>query len=529
MLKPFWVVPISQAFGYPIDEDYMHGGVEMRHSTINLFWIILALGLSAYLWAAYTPSGGLSPDSCSYLGLAQNLLEGKGFTTAPLSQDSTALRERFATWPVGYPTLIYLFSWIFGANVFWSSKLVNLVAATGCLILLRFTFGAKAWVYALSFLTGTMVLFCCYSNSEMVFIFGLLWFSLALAAAWRKATALNLASLLAAGLFTFLIRYIGFFSFGLIGLSALVLFWKKRRIDAVFFMSIAFLGVILAGAYLYSNLEATGFLTGRPRLPSPESNFTILLMILKAAIREINLVLPLTGGGTFIFGKSRTFWFLLSLLVEFALVGYCLIKGSIWKKIRPSKMDTTAYFFILAAATYLISLVALRWTRYFDDFTFRMVGPGFILLLFAGINYLLNMPSGQVVARGKTFFTVLMVFSLILSGFLPAVSGKGKPLYSDTIEKISHKYKTMPPNSAVAFGSQHLLYLRTDLRIIKPCFQPQYSEKETWEAFMQRFKKLPFPHLFIVSPDEPLTPDYFHPSVYAWLRENKDRLPMQIR
>src|SRR5690606_39250419 len=89
--------------------------------------------------------GYLSPDSKAYLGLAQNLKDGHGLYV-PNTEDSG--RHYFATWPVGYPILIYLFSELSTLNVFWSSKVLNLLFLGFGFLLIRHLCRSYAFLLA---------------------------------------------------------------------------------------------------------------------------------------------------------------------------------------------------------------------------------------------------------------------------------------------------------------------------------------------------------------------------------------------
>ena len=72
-----------------------------------LLMIFIMMAVAIVIKSYFHPDGYLNVDSTYYLGLAQNLLEGKGYYVSAYGitgQD----RELFAIWPVGYSTIIFV-------------------------------------------------------------------------------------------------------------------------------------------------------------------------------------------------------------------------------------------------------------------------------------------------------------------------------------------------------------------------------------------------------------------------------------
>ncbi|MDX5482241.1 MAG: hypothetical protein LPK07_11225, partial [Hymenobacteraceae bacterium] len=80
----------------------------------------------------------------------------------------------YAQWPVGYPTLIAIGSWVSGLNLLWASKLVNLLSAGLGFLLLRHINRMYAFVLASVYGAFTIIEMYSYTWSECVFILGCL-------------------------------------------------------------------------------------------------------------------------------------------------------------------------------------------------------------------------------------------------------------------------------------------------------------------------------------------------------------------
>ncbi|MDT8417655.1 MAG: hypothetical protein RQ864_07590, partial [Lutibacter sp.] len=259
---------------------------KLRKEDWYLITIFFVMTITILLKSYFNPSGYLSPDSIYYLSLAQNLLDNYSFYIYGPNMKI----ELFAVWPVGYPFLIFLTAKITSLSVFFASKLLNILFIGLVLFFFKKLFNKNAYLYGLIFLFASLIQIYTYSWSESVFIFCLVWFSTSiyeLLARTKKNPGIYL-SILFSSLFLFLSRYIGAFSFGVIGLIGLYyLFVKKDKSRSIILISIALINLSLMSIYLHHNFIISGYITGLHRYFAPATNIHLLEMLLKSIISEI--------------------------------------------------------------------------------------------------------------------------------------------------------------------------------------------------------------------------------------------------
>ena len=240
-----------------------------------------------------TLDGYLTQDSASYLELAERLLSGHGFTVSN-SGLGTAGEQRFATWPVGYPTLIAGVSAGLGVTPFIAAKLLN----AGCLLLGMYAvaraFGAAGPALALVFLfAGTLETFT-FSWSEAPFTVLMVLFAITLSRFMGAAAPGIWGLLVLTGLAIalFMTRYIGLFALAPIALVAAARAQRGDLATALRLGLAAAVAAAVALAYLQFNAQATGYATGVPRPPAQESAFELLAALGLAVFRELVLPIP---------------------------------------------------------------------------------------------------------------------------------------------------------------------------------------------------------------------------------------------
>jgi hypothetical protein len=426
----------------------------------------------------YQSSGYLSPDSTNYLALAQNLLDGNGFYITSLNQSG---KEFFAIWPIGYPFLIYLLAKLTGLSVFWASKVLNIFFIGLILGILKSLFNKNAYLYGLIFLFASYIEIFTYTWSETAFIFGLVWFSASIFNFVKKPNELFLisVSLLFSSLFLFLSRYIGAFSFGIIGLLGIYFgLVKKDKSKFIILIAISLFNLLLMSGYLYHNLLETGNITGMPRIPSPETNANLFSTLFKASVSE----LIIHQNDTY-FRKNLIF------LAQYALIGFFTFKyrGYVFKpKVQESNNKLILPFiFGIIGVTYLFFIILMRWAAHFDEFSFRLLAPGSFLIFIAIINYIENKTTQQYFKVFKILLLSATLFSWILNAPLK-IRDKNELEYIVTVKNTIRQYDKIEKNSIVIFGNNHINYLFTDLKIVRPLSLPYSIKKESWTEFMIR-------------------------------------------
>lgn len=345
-----------------------------------LILIFLLLLISSSIKSYFNSSGYLSPDSIEYLSLAQNLLDNNSFyMTAPNSEV-----EFFAIWPVGYPLLIFLVSKLTGFSVFLASKFLNIFLLGVFIWSFRKIFNKNAYLYGLIFFFASFIQIYSYSWSESIFILCLFWFSRSI-----YLLIMNLdsgfkvyISILVSSLSMFLFRYIGSFSFCVIGLLGLYYFFiKKEKKRSIYLLAITIFNILFMSAYLYHNYLETGFYTGQMRSFDTQSSSQIIVMLVKSIISIIMVF------------SNHVIWKDIAFLI-FQVLILCVLIVKYRKTIFKEKGDrSTVEFslvFLIIGLLYLISIASLSCASYVEELNYRLLAPGSFLIFIALINYFEN-------------------------------------------------------------------------------------------------------------------------------------------
>jgi len=467
--------------------------IKIEKSWALLSLIFLVVVLSVFIKVIFNESGYLSNDSTNYLFLAKNLTDGHGFYVR-LESGGEDMRGLFSSWPVGYPYLIAVISKISGLSVFMSSKILNVIFIGFVFVVFRKLFAADAWVYALIFLFSSYLEIYSFTWSEAGFIFGLVLFSYSLYEFLGKKTNLYFSSLLI--LFSvfllFLIRYMGAFTVGVLGLLLVYLVVYKRyereRIVLISFL-IAF-NIMFVIWYLYFNYLETGLLSGRERFFAPESNYELLLSLIKAILAEISVPVY----------HPRPSFVIPSLFIQVLLAAYFLYKNRGVKCL--GEVSSLEYFsvsrvFFIVGVLYLFCIVSIRWIFYFNEYSFRLLGPGTFLMFVSAISYLSVNLTKSCFDDFKKIIVVLSLISFFL--YVPVKTYfRFQQSYDHTLYTLSKKYEHLPIGSILAFEqNKHLKYVRSDLIIKKPSsseklfeFYNRVNERKVRRVFVEVSDKI---------------------------------------
>ncbi len=496
-------------------------GFHISLSDYLLIFIFIVLSLAIFLKSYYNTDGYLSPDSTNYLRLAQNIIEGNGFEVGAYYHIDKS-REYFAIWPVGYPVLIFFTAKITGLSVFWASKLLNILIIGLILITFRILFKEKSWIYALILFMASFQHIFTFTWSEAPFILFLFWFAIALFYFITKSEIhpkLNIA-IAFLSLSLFLLRYIGFFSFLVLGLMGVIfLFINKRK--AFILIGISLVNILLAELYLYNNYIKTDFLTGAKRVWATESSLEKISMISKGIIQEF--LIPFTD-----LTLKTSFFLLFEILILFILIHFT-DKKKILSKIKTNENSFKfILLFLFIGISYWISLIFLRWRFYFDDLDYRLLGPGTFIFWIIIIYVLLNYTSKKV---RKIFIISLILLSLVSFTYntlyiLHLDVSKNKP-YNSNIARLTKKYKTLPKASAVIFGNKHIIYIRTDIIDVQPY---HFKDSIKLNDLIKKLNK--FNNIYMEIPKDKRTIDdikQLDPSVFSFIEQNKKREIVKIK
>lgn len=492
----------------------------------DTFYLFIIFALSAIAIIAksfFSHDGYLSPDSTNYLKLAQTLLDGNGFYVSNYTLNGSD-RAFFATWPVGYPTLIFIVAKIFHLSVFLASKLLNIIFIGLSLYLIKKVFKTDSFVYGLVFLFGAYIVIFSHTWSEVPFIFGLLWFSSSIYYHLNKpASKTLLFNLFVSALFLFLMRYIGTFSFGVIGLLAIYYFTQKkyRYFFTLSFISLA--GLMIVSLYLYHNYIEVGFSTGMPRIPSPETNFELLKMLINACMAETFFLHAHQSGR--LLGLQNLIIFILVIVY---LVTKTKFKTSIQDKKKCFENFRIWKVFLLVGVIYYVAIISVRWLTHFDGFSYRLLGPGTFLIILGGLNYIQKNSSSSLFSIVKNFFIACAIASFLINvpSHIKNILIDNDLSYYQNITKLKKLYEKIPPNSIVVFANKHFNYLRTESIRSRPYF----TFKEDVQSFIHRItKSYPNKNIFIQIAGTELRPERYHSTWCDFIDNHQNEDFVQIQ
>lgn len=442
------------------------GYVLQRYSLFIVFMIGAGLVL---IRSFYFKDGWITEDASAYLSLANNILNGDGFYMDNLPKTY----QPAITWPVLYPSLIALFSYMLKTSVFWSSKLVNIFCFGLVLWILHKKYPGKAYFFGLLFLTSGYLRILTYSWSENVFILGMVLLAVGMGNVLQRHKKADLVMLFMGAIVLCYSRWIGVFSIGLIGLlGCYFLFYLKnwRR-----FLELAGGSLVLAAimiAQLYYNYELTGYPTGTSRITNQLGASETFLMVIQSLIHELNLIVKGNGAPAFII-------FIVFIVFSILFLRTGKKKG---ETVKLQLYDYPMEFaFLMVGIMYSAAIILMRMVYEFDNLNYRLLGPGTLLMYFALLGYVIK--SRLISLRKIKLYLILVCFcSIVIEGaFYLFLSHRTEITYNKEIESIKDYYTVVPEGSYVLYSNIHIRYIRDDLRLVDP------SKYTSWDAMIKDF------------------------------------------
>jgi hypothetical protein len=363
-------------------------------------------------------TGYTSPDSEYYLEAARSLRDGEGFLIKDLYSprvDEPGYRIHFTAWPVGYPTLIYAVSWLTGLNLFWASKLVNLLFVGLGFLVLRHINREFSFILASIYSAYTIIEMYSYTWSEGPFMFGclcLIYLSYKIISS-KSLDIRNSIYLFATLCGMFLIRYITIYAFGALFIYVLYLYWKRQnKLAKPLLLVLTGAGLICFG-YLLRNYQLVGHFTGIPRLHvDMESPFQVIGMTIKGIVIELFIIRKYYLRGL------PNLLTIATTALQFGVIGYIvwLLHKERSLVLSAFKRNTLSHTSIAFAIVYLLVLVFLRSVSQFDPPNYRLLSPFTFLMLFAQVNYIIALPNRiDNAVKAKYTLCGFFVISLLLN------------------------------------------------------------------------------------------------------------------
>ncbi len=495
-----------------------------------LFIVFLLLAVTILTNAWFYPDGYTTPDSFNYLRLAKSLVEGEGFDTRlNLALDDNT--QFFASWPVGYPLLIALLALIPGLGVFWASKIFSCIMGIGLLFMFYKWFGSSSWVYGFTLLGASFLEIFSHTWSEVPFLLGLCSFVFTFFEYYQSGKQKWLVLLCLSVLWLFLSRYVGGFVFFILGGFFI---WKgifEKKWDTRFILFTSLTLLVCLG-YLLNNFWEVGYLTGTSRVANVNGFFPLFADLIEALLKE------------FAFPVTRKFSWLsivLGFLVLQIVLGIVIYRlaHSHYKQFDDLKSGDKATvwpFFLLTGLVYLITIIIIRFTLAFDPFNFRLLAPGSLLLLMAGINWILQKGSHMVYGLGL-YLGLFGLGSFLINAPIKHFYNKHYEAktflnYGQVNKKVEAKYDFIEEPTLVAFGSGHLLYKNLNGFVTEPGKSLDSPEKaEPMNEFLKRLRQFNG-EVYLEIPDLPMEKSdayHFHPSVKRFLNNHQGQRFIQVK
>ncbi|MEE2701910.1 MAG: hypothetical protein VYB18_02610 [Thermodesulfobacteriota bacterium] len=444
------------------------------------FVTIVGLIYSIISNSYFDTNGFLTSDSTHFLKLAQSLRDKNGLDI--YSWTNSGDKQFFSTWPIGYPTLIYLVSNISQLDVFWSSKMANIICAILIIFSVRRYLKVGFSIIGIIFLSGSFLNIFSYTSTETLFALGLVLYILRVCELENNQSKKNLLYVCLAFVLTFTSRYIGAYLLIFNLLLILRVFRDQQRYSKYLLVLLIFSSLYVLG-YLLMNKIASGYITYSHAYMTYESWQTISVQFIKKIFEEMNLVMASVR-----FGENSivaTISSILSLYLAYLLFAY-LSK----KKTLDSTLNNIANNFLYSGFLYLAIVFVWRLIIWFSPFSYRILFPSTLLIALGLLFKLLskNDTSSQEFKKIYLALCAIAIFSFSFNIVYKQFSFEGVN-YNQKVEEIAKKYREIKPGSVVIFGERHLDYLRQDIIPIKPYYLPLFSKIETKEELNRRIKR----------------------------------------
>jgi hypothetical protein len=409
--------------------------LEKLKGQTNSLFILLSIFIAAALLIftqSYFFGAHISPDSTGYLRAAEALRNGYGFRINALAGNT---QSYFAVWPIGYPAMIAFIALITNTEIYLASKILSVIILLIIVMLFYLRFKNNAWMYALVLCNYGFLQIFYYTWSEQPFILGLIWLSFALADILKseKAKYPHYISITLASLFLFFSRYIGAFSLGVLGLTALYEAYtgisrhnRARLKKAVLLGICTGVSLTIMALYLFNNYKNNGYATGGERLPA-ENHLRLFIGLCEAQLAELQNVFYL-----FFKISRRTACILYALGAVICFHIIYLKRRSFYKNIPVNVLS-----FMALGMLYWVSIVSMRFLSAFDPFTFRLLFPASALLFLGVISAVCHRYSQRIEKALNSVYGLLFAAFLLVSLGLYAAP----PFVNKYIHKTARSYK----------------------------------------------------------------------------------------
>lgn len=418
--------------------------------------IMTAAAITYVLIVSFFNDLGLSPDSTNYLAEAKAILMGNGFNI----HKAAGYDSFYGIWPIGFPALIALVSFITGLDVLYAAKviMVCIYILTAYMFIKRF--GRYAWVYLLFFANPGYIYCMRYVSSENLFLFAVLFFSFCTYDFWSDSVNDNRACIMLgiSNIFAFLSRWVGAYTFAIMGLLAVLCFFgitmDKNRKKAIKLGGITLLNGCILLSYLMIIKAKTGYMTGMYRIPSEEPRPYLIDALVRAENMEVNDV----------------FAGLFSVNIEITAVIYlCIFAYLIYKLIKEGFKDKLTYSLTASSIVYWLGYVYTRFHTDMEIFNFRVLLPATLPLFVAVIHCIMQNERIRrdidrlLEVKWKRMIVCMVLVSMMFELHNSPRLGYLYNPYKELKQTIHERYDEIPSGSLVMTEDWCINFLRPDL------------------------------------------------------------------
>ena len=464
---------------------------------LHLIQVVLFLSVSlSIILHSYVFGYYISPDSTNYMHEALALLSGHGFNML----GPNGGYSYFSHFPIGYPLCIALVTFLTQTNVYLASKILTLLTVLLIHIIFYYRFKSNAWVFCLITINYQFlnVIFR-YTWSEQLFILGLIWLAFSVYDIMSKQTpnVLNYLSLGLSAVFVFMIRYLGGFSIGVIGLLGLVLGYQylhtRTKIDlkkVIFTFGTCAFSSLCIGLYLLHNYIHTGqFIRSVPSI-NPMGIVDFVKAVIYTNVQQMQNVFQIFVTPSY--AVSILLWIGFFILICISIFKY---RKDLSPILLPLIFITIGGLYILAIFYPCFTQGSVELERYFFPSTILFT-IGFIGIL---LNNKLVVNIVNRINSSNLRYVVAVVICFVL--FFTPVYGiamgninyeSGYPAFE---ERYLSKYDDVSFDSSLVLwtdenmDNKHYKYLRPDLTFLNP------SDTTTYTHLQSIFEK--YQHVYV--------------------------------
>lgn len=373
---------------------------EKQTGILLLLLIYLSLIAVISLRIVSDPAQYITHDSIKYLEKADALLV-QGFN----NKDNSNTKP-FTIWPIGYPLLISLTSFLTGTSTLIASKLLNYISI-GLMFLILFKWsGGKAWFSALYFFSYSSIEIFTHTWSDGPFLLVVLVLTYLISISHLRHDRFLFFKITICLLALFLLRYVGVVYFFFVA-GVMIYYWFQKELVKV---KHYFIGLIISSlgvlSYFYHNKLVSGYYFGLDRRDVPnDSIFDILLEIGHGVINELSLARN-------IYAIDPMDWLYIILILIQIVITY---KVYINSRDLTLQLDIQSKVLIISGFTYFIMLVLFRFSYIITEFNYRILAPTstlFIIVLFSSIAVQKNYLSFE---QNKKWIAGFMILSLLMN------------------------------------------------------------------------------------------------------------------